>query len=212
MNASAARGRRLGRPPLIDSSETRGQIIVAARAAFARRGFDATTNREIAAAVGITTGAIYHYFTSKAELYVAVYAEVQDLVYTAFEKAAAAHGSFVERLSGILDAAVAVNRRDPSIAGFVVGVAGEVQRHPGLGPAVADYRRRGRDFLAGLVDEAAVAGEFAPGVEPEAVADMAYAVMNGLAAFSSTTGDLERHRVATGMVQRLLSGRLLAPR
>jgi len=189
----------------VDSAETRELILAAARRAFALRGFDATTNKDIAQAVGITTGAIYHYFDSKVDLYAAVYAEVQETVYSAFEKAAAEHEGFIDRLSAVLDAAVAVNRQDPSIAGFVVGVAGEAQRHPELAPVVAPYRRRGRHFLARLVDEADQAGEFAPGVDPRQVADMTFAMLGGLASFSTTSGDVERHRGATEMVKRLFT-------
>ena len=177
---------------------------MAARRAFALRGFDATTNKDIAQAVGITTGAIYHYFASKIDLYAAVYAEVQETVYSAFEKAATDHQRFVDRLSAVLDAAVEVNRQDPSIAGFVVAVAGEALRHPDLAPVVAPYRRRGRNFLARLVEEAAAAGEFAPDIDPAAVADMTFALLGGLASFSTASGDVERHRAATQMVKRLL--------
>lgn len=206
---SVAPVRRLGRPPSVDSSETRAQIIAAALAAFAHKGYDATTNKEIAQAVGITTGAIYHYFDSKTELYAAVYSEVQDLVYSAFEAVVVDHHTFVDRVSAVLEVAVAVNRQDPSISAFVVGVAGEVQRHPELGPLVEPYRHRARTFLGRLVSEAAANGEFAPDVDPAAVADMAQAVLGGLATFSSTTGDTDRHRSASRMVQRLLAGTLL---
>ena len=209
MTQDRGRPPRLGRPPSVDSAATREQLLAAARAAVAQKGFEATTNKEIAAAVGITTGAIYHYFSSKTDLYTAVYAEVQELVYSAFEQAAAGQRSFVEQVGAVLEAAVAVNRQDPTIAGFVVGVAGEVQRHPGLGPVVAPYRRRGRDFVARLAQEAAARGEFAPGLDPAAVADMAQAVLGGLATFSSTAGDVERHRAASQMVRRMLSGTLL---
>jgi AcrR family transcriptional regulator len=202
--------RRLGRPPSVDSADTRVQILDAARRLFGSRGYDATTNKDIAEAVGITTGAIYHYFASKIDLYAAVYAEVQDVVYTTFEKAALEHDRYVDRLSAVLDAAVAVNQRDPSIASFVVGVAGEVQRHPELAPVTAPYRRRGRSFLAQLVGEAAQGGEFAPGVDPDEVADMTFALLGGLATFSSVSGDVERHRGATTMVQRLLTGSMFA--
>ena len=193
----------------MDSAATRAQILAAARSAFAQRGYDATTNKDIAQAVGITTGAIYHYFASKTDLYAAVFAEVQDLVYGNFEAAAGSHQGFAERLCAVLDAAVAVNAHDPSIAAFVVGVAGEVQRHPELAPVVAPYRRRARDFVARLVADAAASGELAPGTDPDAVADMASAVLGGLANFSSTSGDVARHRAASAMVQRLIVGTLL---
>ena len=129
--ATRAQPRRLGRPPAVDSTVTRERILTAARRSFATRGYDATTNRDIAAEAGVTTGALYHYTRSKADLYGEVYAEVQDLVYGEFEKAFA-HDSFRARFGAVLDAAVALNERDPSLAGFVIGVSPEVQRHPEL--------------------------------------------------------------------------------
>jgi AcrR family transcriptional regulator len=206
----SAAPRRLGRPPSVDSAETREQILQAARRAFALRGFDATTNKEVAKAVGITTGAIYHYFGSKVELYAAVYEEVQEIVYGEFEKAVTEHATFVDRFCSVLDSAVAVNRQDPSIAGFVVGVAAEAQRHPQLAPLVEPYRRRGRVFLNRLVEEAAANGEFADHVDPRAVLDMISAVLGGLATFSTTSGDSDRHRAATELVKQMVRGTLLS--
>lgn len=58
-------GRRLGTP------DTRGAILAAARAAFAERGFDRTTNRAIAAAAGVTPGLVHHFFGSKEDLFLA---------------------------------------------------------------------------------------------------------------------------------------------
>jgi len=46
----------------------RQQIIDAAYRCFARKGFHQTTMREIFAEAGLSAGAIYHYFQSKAEI------------------------------------------------------------------------------------------------------------------------------------------------
>ena len=69
--------RRLGRPSQGDAAETRQRILDEARRAFTTRGYDNTTNREIADGAGITAAAIYHYFPSKVDLYVAVFSSVQ---------------------------------------------------------------------------------------------------------------------------------------
>lgn len=50
----------------------RGQILAAARRIFAERGMEAATMREIAAAAGCTTGAIYPLFPGKEEIYAAL--------------------------------------------------------------------------------------------------------------------------------------------
>src|ERR1041385_6833359 len=48
--------------------DRREQIIDAALLVFSQKGFERTTNKDIAQAAGITAGLIYHYFESKEEL------------------------------------------------------------------------------------------------------------------------------------------------
>ena len=81
--------KKLGRPCSTDAGETRERLIHEARASFATIGYDATTNRTVAAAAGITTGAIYHYFPSKLDMYVASFEQVQNMVTEAVVAAAA---------------------------------------------------------------------------------------------------------------------------
>jgi len=210
---ATARGqtRRLGRPPAVDSTVTKGRILTAARRSFAIRGYDATTNRDIAAEAGVTTGALYHYTRSKADLYGEVYAEVQDLVYGEFEKAFA-YDTFRERFGAVLDAAVALNERDPSLAGFVIGVSPEVQRHPELRDRLRPMAGRTSSFLHRLVGEAVARGELASDVEPAAIEDLLNAVLAGLARFSNVTGDAARHAAAASVLHRLVDGTLLVER
>jgi AcrR family transcriptional regulator len=49
----------------------RQAIIEAARAIFARQGYEATTIAEIAAAAGVAVGTVYLYFRNKREVYIA---------------------------------------------------------------------------------------------------------------------------------------------
>jgi AcrR family transcriptional regulator len=59
---------------------TRAAILAAARAAFAERGFDGASLREIAAAAGVDQALIHHYFGSKQQLFVAAMELPFDLV------------------------------------------------------------------------------------------------------------------------------------
>ncbi|PWN01920.1 TetR/AcrR family transcriptional regulator [Nocardioides silvaticus] len=65
MTEGPRRGRRPGRP------DTRAEILVAARNAFAEQGFAGTTIRAIANAAGVDTALVHHYFGSKDDLFVA---------------------------------------------------------------------------------------------------------------------------------------------
>ncbi|QGN47749.1 TetR family transcriptional regulator [Micromonospora sp. WMMD558] len=61
--------RRTGRRP--GNPDTRAAILEAARAAFADRGFDATSIRAIAAAAQVDPALVHHYFGSKDQLFLA---------------------------------------------------------------------------------------------------------------------------------------------
>jgi len=60
--------------------DRRRQIILEAARLFAQKGFDGTSMRDIAAATGILAGSLYHHFTSKEELFVAVHSEGMELL------------------------------------------------------------------------------------------------------------------------------------
>lgn len=62
----ARTGRRRG------GADTRGDILSAARAAFAENGYQATTIRAVAAAAGVDPALVHHYFGDKESLFAAV--------------------------------------------------------------------------------------------------------------------------------------------
>jgi len=68
---------RTGRRP--GHQDTRGQILDAARQAFAGRGFAATSIRAIAADAGVDAALIHHYFDSKQQLFLATVSLPQDM-------------------------------------------------------------------------------------------------------------------------------------
>jgi AcrR family transcriptional regulator len=61
--------KRPGRPP--GASDTRDRILVNARELFARNGIDKTSIRAIAAATGVDSALVHHYFGTKEQLFAA---------------------------------------------------------------------------------------------------------------------------------------------
>lgn len=55
------------------AAATRGALIAIARRQFAERGYHATSTPDVAAAAGVTRGALYHHFKQKDELFEAVF-------------------------------------------------------------------------------------------------------------------------------------------
>lgn len=196
------RGVRLGRPPAGDSAVTRARIADAARAAFADLGYAATTNKVVAAGAGVTTGALYHYFGSKLELYVAVHDDVHETVLARFEAAVAPVDSFVGRLDALFEAAHQLNRDDPTLARFLGSVRVDARRHPELAGAL---RRRTR-FYDDLVDTGVRTGEIRPG-DRDAVRALVRTVLVGLT--DAVSERPAEHRAAIDALKGLLAGTLL---
>ena len=204
--------RPLGRPPASVSAETRSRILMAARDCFARLGYSRTTNKDIAAAAGITTGAIYHYYDSKQDLFVAVTDEVTELVFSEFERVVADEATFLGQLRALLDAASRLHEHDRTLARFSAICPIEVQRHPELAASVGpDVFTRGPRFFTKLVTEARDRGELAPDINVRDAANMLVSVTIGLAFLGLLTDSVPAHRGAVVAVERLFEHGLAGP-
>jgi AcrR family transcriptional regulator len=87
---------RVGRRP--GNQDTRGQIITAARHAFAAKGFAGASMRGIAAEAGVDAALIHHYFDSKQQLFLATVALPLGLPRMLEDAAAGGRGGLGERL------------------------------------------------------------------------------------------------------------------
>lgn len=65
MSTRVSRGRRPGAP------DTRAEVLTAARASFAEKGFRGTTIRAVAASAGVDPALVHHYFGTKDDLFLA---------------------------------------------------------------------------------------------------------------------------------------------
>jgi AcrR family transcriptional regulator len=152
--------RRRGRPA--DSDGLTGQrILAAARECFAESGYATASTHMMAAKVGLTTGALYHHFGSKREIYLAVFAEAEELVLGHFQVAIEDQATFVDKVSAVLDETVRLSTADNALAGFIRSVTVDLARHPDLYGADESAWVRWVSFFAKIVDEGVANGEVA---------------------------------------------------
>jgi AcrR family transcriptional regulator len=197
---------RLGRPPADGAPGTRQRILHAARRSFAELGYEAATNKTLADGAGLTTGALYHYFGSKLDLYAAVYDEVQTIVYARFDATVAEADAFVGGVDAVLDVAHELNLADPSLARFLGAVRVDVRRTPQLRRAIARPATRRDRFIHNLVDIGVRTGEIAPDDRSKTEA-MVLALLIGLV--DAVSDSPITHRRAVDAMKALFGGQLI---
>lgn len=81
---------------MTEPQDRRELIVATAAEMFARKGIKATTVREIADAVGVLSGSLYHYFKSKDEI-------VQEILVEFLEETRARYAEVLARGNGVAE-------------------------------------------------------------------------------------------------------------
>lgn len=124
--------RRRGRPPNTSTGDTVAALLVAARRQFAAHGYAATSNRTVADAAGLAHTGIYNHFGSKAQLFTAVFSDVQDRLIAELERSARRAPDEPAFPRALLDAIEALRAADPTYVELLASMYVEVRRHPEL--------------------------------------------------------------------------------
>lgn len=197
---------RLGRPPDTDSADTRRRILDIARLAFAQRGYGAATNRNLGTEAGITAGAIYHYFGSKLDLYIAVHDDVQERVYARFNEAVSLPSTFRAKLEAVLDEAHVMNDEDPTLAQFLGALRIDMRRHDELRQALQPSALMRQRFFDRIVDAGLETGEIDP-ADRDKVSALLLTLLIGLT--DAVSGDPLQHSQAVAGIKSLVEGKLV---
>jgi AcrR family transcriptional regulator len=152
--AAPSRTRR-GRPrPARAGAGTRERLVQAARALLEEGGYAAASVQAIADRVGVSAGALYRHFASKAELFVEVFRDAARRDLAAVDQAAAS-GTCVERL----EAAVAAHAREALRHRRLAWALLYEPVDPLVDAERLVYRRTYCRHMAGLLRQAIAAGE-----------------------------------------------------
>ena len=190
----------MGRIPGITAAETRERLLRAAADVFAERGYDGTRVADIAAAAGVSNGAMYAHFASKADLLVAALrAHGRRLLADLFSTDP---GRPVADL--LLAAGRLLPRRRDARGYLIVEALAAARRDEDVARPLRDYVGERAGWIAGLVRAAQAGGELDPALSPDALAHFCFLLSMGSAL---VTPDL--HAVDDGQWAALLT-RLVA--
>lgn len=193
---------KLGRPIDAEGDVTRARILRAARTAFGELGYAATTYRLLAGQTGLAPSALYNYFSSKAELYATVHADVQLENYAGSVLPAISDTeTFVERVDQLLGSFVAMNDEVPEAARFQAAARTDTSRHEELASLGKTLPTQRRQMFAEMVDLGISTGELAADRRAEVLA-MLETLTVGLIEVSS---EPELHRAAVSGFRRAVA-------
>lgn len=169
-----------------ERAATRQKILEAARRMLVQHGYEGTTMRAIAAKIGYTPTAIYHYFKDKD----ALVAELSAIDYRAFSQALQRTGTAgdpLDRLAKIGAAYIEFGLTHPMQYQFLF-----MMRRPKTAPAVAMERNPDEDaygFLRQTCADAIATGRLRPEfTDPDELAQMAWGSVHGLVALRVAKG------------------------
>jgi AcrR family transcriptional regulator len=140
--------------------DRRDVILERAADLFARQGVAATTVREIADAVGILSGSLYHHFASKDDIVDAIVGSFMDDLVSRYDEVLAATDDSAERLRGLVVASLATVAGHPH-ATEIYQKDARYLAATGDGKApVAENARLIRRAWIGVLEEGVEAGLF----------------------------------------------------
>lgn len=165
----------MGRTAGVTAADTRERLLTAAATVFAERGYDGTRVADIAAAAGVSNGALYAHFDSKAELLVsALRTHGRRLLADLF---AADPDRSVTDLLLIIGRSLP-RRRDEGGNLIVEGLVA-ARRDEDVAEPMRAYIGERADWLAGLMGIAQAGGELDPALSPDALAHFCLLIAMG---------------------------------
>ncbi len=189
------------------SAATRAALVAAGRRLFATEGYADVGTERIVQAAGVTRGALYHQFSDKADLFAAVFEEVE--------------AELTQRLAELMTTAPADDLQALMLAGadawLDASIEPEVQRIVLLdGPAVLGWERWreiGLRYGLGLVTGALAAAVASGQIADQPVEPLAHALVGALdeaALYVARAPDPAQARAAMGpVVERLVRALLV---
>jgi TetR/AcrR family transcriptional regulator, cholesterol catabolism regulator len=182
------------------AAASRSRIVAAALDLFSTRGYEGTSIRDIAGAVGMTTASLYYHFSSKDELFVGVHGLSIDAVTTAVERAIAGIVDPWDRLEVAAEAHCAtLFDTDRTHAILAVRISGGLAA---VNDAVVAQRDAYESLVQRLVDDLALPPDF----DRKLLRLHVLGVMNSLATWYRRDGALSAAEIGRQMVRHLRLG------
>jgi AcrR family transcriptional regulator len=180
----------------------REDILEAARMLFLNRGFAGVTMQEIASEAGISTGAIYRYYSSKDELAHAFFEQCAGGGPASMIRQVAPEAAPVERLHKILAAVQHMwnESHGEHIIGEIQTSLAAIRQPEDVGSFVRNAREQLYEALIEIIEEGQQIGEIDSAFDPRALAMTLNAFVVGIGVIAMEAGEEQFEEQADLMV------------
>lgn len=162
---------------------TKQNLLAAGLEVFSRKGYKATRVEDIARQANVTTGALYHHFSGKSALYIALVEKSSAKANQLAQQIVEQGGTPATVLRRLLVRLFEFAEEDQEYRAVIELFLNKTEFSPELAiitEQTLEGRRLLAQILANLIREGIVAGEFRPTVSPEDAALALVGFMNGM--------------------------------
>jgi AcrR family transcriptional regulator len=155
----------------------RTQILEGAAAAFAQKGYDNTTVKDVYTAAGVGSGTLFHYFADKRAIFHGVLeadrdALLADLAAIDITEARAGLWAVIDRMAADL--------HDPAVGSMMLAILGQLTVDLRVAEILDEGDAGARALLADLIGRLQAAGDADPDWDPVHAAEWAQLIVDGL--------------------------------
>ena len=166
-------------PATAKGEATRAFLLRTAARVFAERGYTGTALSDLIAASGLTKGAFYFYFPSKAALALAVLRDQQDRWRHQVSERVLAAGDATAQLQALLLVMLELLAAEPG-AWSITRLTRDLADDPATADEVSTPMTRWVDFVADIVRRGQADSAFRPGLDPHHTAVVLVSAFDGL--------------------------------
>jgi AcrR family transcriptional regulator len=178
---------------MIQSEQTRERIVAAASRLFVRKGFAATSIADLAKAVKVTKGALYHHFESKEAIFFAVIQSIRTAWTNAVARQVVQSRDAISRLEALLDGQARFLQSNES---FCLVLNGLMMEMDGMNPrylgALQEVYAEMARFIQQIVKKGQTAGQIRADIDSE---HTALAIVGMFRGTGCSRSKAERERV-----------------
>ena len=149
---------------MTEPQDRRELIVATAAEMFARKGIRATTVREIADAVGVLSGSLYHYFKSKDEIVEEILTEFLEETRARYAEVLARGEGVAETLRELVLASLRVASQRPSATAIYQNQLRYLRDRPEFKEGAAEVQRVWLELIARGVAEGVFRDDISPRV------------------------------------------------